>query len=105
MKKNYYIPQSLLGTSNAKTIKGMKKGWTTYIMYMSPFKDNSKGVNVCPHASAGCAAACLVGSGRGVFKSVHSARRNKTEFFLQDRQLFLNKLLRDLTVIQNRAIK
>jgi hypothetical protein len=37
----------------------------TYIVYMSPFTDNSKGINVCSHASKGCADSCLVGSGFG----------------------------------------
>jgi hypothetical protein len=36
----------------------------TYIVYMSPFTDNSKGINVCSHASKGCADSCL-GSGFG----------------------------------------
>ena len=55
---SYYVPNNLLSKGgDAKTIKGEKKGWKTYIMYMSPFTDNSLGVNLCPHATAGCAAA------------------------------------------------
>lgn len=101
---NYYIPQKLLNANgDAKTIKGLKKGWITYIMYMSPFTQNSMGVNVCPHASAGCAAACLVGSGRGGFTdNVTRGRRNKTEFFLHNREGFLQKLYKELTLIEKK---
>lgn len=101
---NYYKPAKLLNANgDAKTIKGLKKGWLTYIMYMSPFTDNSKGINLCPHASTGCAAACLVGSGRGRFSNVQSGRRNKTEYFLHDRVGFLNQLVRELTLIANKS--
>ena len=33
---NYYIPNNLLSTENAKTSKGEKLGITTYISYLSP---------------------------------------------------------------------
>jgi hypothetical protein len=101
---SYYVPQKLLSANgDAKTKKGLKKGWTTYIMYMSPFTANSLGVNVCPHATAGCAAACLNEAGRGGFtSSVQKGRRNKTEFFLQNRAAFLEKLYKELTLISKR---
>lgn len=101
-KTNYYIPQKLLGTQNAKTIKGNKIGWQTHIVYLSPFTKNSKGINLCPHASAGCAAACLVGAGRGKFTSVERARRNKTEYFLHDREGFLAQLHKELMLISKK---
>ena len=100
----FYVPQNLLNSGgDAKTIKGEKLNWKTYIMYLSPFTDNSKGVNVCSHASAGCAAACLVGSGRGGFSdNVKRGRRNKTEFFLHDRKGFFMKLYKELTLISKK---
>jgi hypothetical protein len=83
----------LLSTNNAKTIKGEKLGYKTFILYMSPFTANSKGINVCSHASQGCADSCLVGSGfGGMYTNVMQGRVNKTEFFLRDRVAFLNKL-------------
>jgi hypothetical protein len=85
--------QVLLTTNNAKTIKGEKLGYMTYILYMSPFKANSKGINVCSHASKGCADSCLVGSGfGGMYESVYKGRVAKTEYFLRDRVGFLNQL-------------
>jgi len=89
---NYTIPKNLLSTNNAKTIKGEKKGYTTYIMYLSPFTQNSKGINLCSHASEGCAKACLFGSGAARFDRVQAGKINKTEYFLADRQGFLAQL-------------
>jgi len=94
---NYRVTK-LLTTNNAKTIKGEKLGYITYILYMSPFTANSKGINVCPHASAGCAKSCLVGSGfGGMFTSVYEGRKNKTEFFLADRAKFLLQIDEEIT--------
>lgn len=84
---------TLLTTNNAKTIKGEKLGYITYILYMSPFTANSKGINVCSHASKGCADSCLVGSGNGgMFEGVKQGRVKKTEYFLRDRVAFLHQI-------------
>lgn len=83
----------LLSTNNAKTIKGEKLGYMTYILYMSPFNLNSKGINVCSHASKGCADSCLVGSGfGGMYTSVMQGRVNKTEYFLTSSIEFMYQL-------------
>jgi hypothetical protein len=99
----HYKPHKLLNTQNPKTIKGEKKGVKTYILYMSPFTANSQGINLCPHASKGCAAACLNGSGfGGMYPHVADGRRNKTEYFLSDRTGFLNQLDKEIgSVIRN----
>lgn len=87
------IKRPLLSTNNTKTMKGEKLGYKTYIMYLSPFNQNSKGINVCSHASKGCAEACLFGSGfGGIYTSVEQGRIRKTEFFLKDRLGFLTQL-------------
>lgn len=89
--KNYTIPARLLspGHSNAKTAKNEIK---TFILYLAPYNQNAAGVNICPNASKGCAAACLWGAGRGAFTSVQNARINKTNFYIQDKSLFIKKL-------------
>jgi hypothetical protein len=87
------IKKPLLSTNNTKTMKGEKLGYKTYIMYLSPFTQNSKGINVCSHASKGCAEACLFGSGfGGIYTNVEQGRIRKTEYFLKDRLGFLNQL-------------
>jgi len=88
-----YYQSKLLTTNNHKTIKGQKMGYITYILYMSPFTDNSKGINLCPFASKGCSKACLVNSGfGGMYEKVKEGRRNKTEWFLANRSEFMTKL-------------
>jgi len=85
--------QTLLTRKNTKTMKGEKLGYRTYILYMSPFTFNSKGKNVCSHASAGCAESCLVGSGfGGMYNHVKAGRIKKTEWYIRNRVEFLNKV-------------
>ena len=89
--KNYTIPARLLspGHTNAKTAKNEIK---TFILYLAPYNQNASGVNLCPKASKGCAAACLFTAGRGAFNSVQNARINKTNFYINDKALFIKKL-------------
>jgi len=96
MMTQFKKPKSLFGTQNAKTSKGEKLGFTTYILYMAPEKQNSMGKNVCPKATAGCKAACLFTAGRGRFTNVAKARMNKTEYFLQARAEFMNQVAKEI---------
>lgn len=100
MKTQTYIPNSLLTTNNAKTIKSLKYGVTTYILYLSPHRQNSQNKSVCPMASTGCISACLYGAGHGSMSTVQKGRINKTELFLQDRNLFLKMLYVEISQIQ-----
>lgn len=86
--------QLLATGTDAKTVKGEKFGWKTFIMYLAPF--NLSGRNVCPFASAGCAAACLNTAGRGAMKNVQDARLRKTKWFFEDRAGFLDALRSDI---------
>ena len=95
METNYKTPARLLsaGISNAKTKKNELK---TFILYLAPYKQNFKGVNICPKASKGCAAACLFTAGRGAFNSVQNARINKTNFYIENKPLFIKKLASEI---------
>lgn len=99
----YAKSNNLLSTNNAKTIKGEKLGYTTYIMYLAPFTQNSKGINLCSHASVGCAKACLFSSGAARFDRVQQGKIDKTEWFLDNRIEFLAKLDAEITVIEKKA--
>lgn len=92
----YKRPTTLFGTQNAKTIKGEKLGFTTFILYMSPEKQNTSGKNLCAHASEGCKAACLFTAGRGAFSNVMTGRLNKTEYFLREKDLFLDQVYNEV---------
>ena len=100
----YKIPKNLLskGTTNAKTSKNEQD---TYILYLAPYNQNSKGINICPKASEGCAAACLFSAGRGAFSNVIKARQNKTEYYLHDKKTFINQLANELIKIDKKASK
>lgn len=98
-----YRKTKLLTTNNHKTIKGEKLGYITYILYMSPFTDNSKGINLCPFASKGCSAACLFNSGfGGMYAKVKEGRQNKTEWFLANRAEFMDTLDTEIAAIVKR---
>lgn len=100
----YTIPKNLLskGTSNTKTAKNSLK---TYILYLAPYNQNSKGINICPKASKGCAAACLFTAGRGRFDNVKNARINRTEYYLADKERFCLQLAGELVQINKTAKK
>lgn len=89
---------------NAKTIKGQKKGFMTGILYLAP-SDESKLINVCPHASAGCRAACLYTAGRGAMGMIKRARIAKTAKFAGNRDAFLAQIETDIRILQVRAEK
>lgn len=98
--KNYFN-RPLLTFNNVKTVKGQKKNFVTAILYLSPFTLNSKGVNLCPMASEGCANACLFESGfGGIYQSVKNGRLEKTEFYLSNRIAFLDKLVDEITKLE-----
>ena len=95
--------KNLLTFNNAKTIKGQKKKFVTAILYMSPFTQNSKGVNLCPMASNGCASACLFESGfGGIYMNVKQGRIEKTEFYLSNRIAFLDKLVVEISKLEKK---
>ena len=77
------------GSTNAKTKKNSIR---TFIMYLRPFTLNSKGINICSHASVNCAAVCLETAGHGAFASVQNARAKRTEFYINNRREFLMQL-------------
>ena len=96
------MKQNLLGiNTNYKTIKNEKVGVLTGIIYMAPY--NLSGKNVCPNASAGCAAACLNTAGRGAMNVVQRARLKKTFRFWNNRNKFLMDLATEIGRLKRRA--
>ena len=80
--------------NNAKTVKGQKNGYKTGILYLAP--STQSGFNVCPQASQGCKKACLFTAGRGAFNNVQQGRINKTRWFIQERETFINQLDKEI---------
>ena len=95
--------KSLLSVdTNAKTVKGQKRGFMTGILYLAP--DRVSGLfNACPNASNGCRNLCLYYAGRGAFNSVQQARTAKTIFYVKDRQAFLATLTENVASVIRKA--
>jgi len=89
------------GKTNAKIAKNLKT-INSYIMHLSPHKENSYGKNVCGHASNGCASACLNTAGRGAFSNVRNARIKKTDYLFDDMNSFLSTLSNELRKANNK---
>jgi hypothetical protein len=95
------LPASLLTTGNPKVAKGEAHGVLTAIMHLAP--ERVSGRNVCPHATAGCAAACLNTAGRGGIgldsdglNVIQVARIRRTRWFHRDRPAFLAALVAEV---------
>lgn len=95
--KQYKDVKNLL--SKGGNTKINKNEITTYNLSLAPYKQNAKGINLCPKASKGCALACLFTAGRGKFTNVQQARINKTNYYLFDKQKFLNQLAKEINKI------
>jgi hypothetical protein len=93
----------LLSKNNSKLLKGEKLGWLTLGLSLAPFTMSGK--NLCPHASAGCAAACLFSAGMGRFPNVKKARIDKAKFFNDSQPAFLIQLQREIAAGIKRATK
>jgi hypothetical protein len=90
-----YQKKNLLsnGKTNSKTAKNEIK---TFILYLAPHTKNSKGFNICAHASTGCIKACLDTAGMGIFSNVQNARIEKSNYFVEYRKEFLIHLAKEI---------
>ena len=93
----------LLSANNTKIKKGEKLGWKTLGLSLAPHTISGK--NLCPHASEGCALACLNTAGMGVFSNVQKARLEKTKYLLENRAEFLNQLKKEISNAKKRIEK
>lgn len=88
--------------TDAKTIKGPKKGYLTGILYLAP--SDASGINVCANASAGCKAACLYTAGRANYLAmINESRIRKTRELFRDREAFIAQLSRDIDALKRKA--
>lgn len=98
----YHPVKNLLSISaDAKTIKGNKLGIMTGVLYLAPH--NLSGFQVCPKASEGCKLACLYTAGRGVYTKCQDARINKTRWFFENRESFMQTIVSDIARLIRKA--
>lgn len=95
--------QKILNFQNAKTSKGEKKLFKTGVIYLAP--NTIAGPNICPAATKACISACLYTSGRGAFNSVQTARIKKTKSYHADKQVFINRLEKEIVNAEKLAKK
>jgi hypothetical protein len=89
-------------SSDAKTVKGLKLGFLTGILYLSPA--DKSGHNVCAMATlAECKAPCLDEAGRGAFDSVQMARLSKTDWFFNSRDTFMAEFIDSVFALVRKA--
>jgi hypothetical protein len=101
---------SLLTVGNPKLLKGQKKGYLSSVLHLAPA--NLSGKEVCPKRTAGCTAACLNTAGRGgIFKKgettnvIQQARIRKTKMFFENREEFMNQLIKEIYATIHKAKK
>jgi hypothetical protein len=97
----------LSDSSDAKTVKGIKYGYLTGILYLAPADTLGKEYpNLCPTSeAAGCRRACLYTAGRGAFSNVQLARIAKTKRFHDDHAAFMRDIVWSVERIQRKAAR
>jgi hypothetical protein len=93
----------ILNKGNAKTKKGEKFGYKTFGIHLAP--STLSGFNACLWASKACIKACLNTAGHGQRESVQIARIEKTKKFFQEENLFMEKLVEEITAAIKSAKK
>lgn len=83
--------------ADAKTVKGLKRGYLTGILYLIPSAE------LCPGCSEGCRRVCLVSAGHGQMKSVYKARARKTQMYLHKFNMFKKFLIEDIQELVKKA--
>lgn len=89
--------------TDAKTVKGVKFGFLTGILYLAP--NILSGYEVCPKSTAGCRAACLYTAGHGGYNNVKNARIKKTRHFFENRKEFMSALHKNIISLIKKAEK
>ncbi len=95
--------------SDAKTVKGNKRGYLTAVLYLAPAGE-AGGRTMCPYSSPECEDACLNWAGRaGIFKAgedtnaIQQARIRRTLAYLADPQAFEDMLASDIDKLVREA--
>ena len=90
--------------SNPKVAKNAKAGVMTAPLHLAPF--DLSGYQVCPQASAGCAAACLHTAGNPAYMAQKDAsRKAKTQAYFKARPAFMALLAFEIAALVRKAEK
>lgn len=106
LKAAGYSFSSLLAApeSNPKVAKNGKLGVLAAPLHLAPF--DLSGFQVCPQASAGCAAACLHTAGNPAYMAQKDiSRKVKTRAYFKERKAFMAALYFEIEALQRKADK
>ena len=101
MYTGYKTANILTVNKDDKTVKGLKYGVITGVVYLAPH--TISGYQVCAKASKGCKKACLYTSGHGRYTNVQEARIRKTKWFFQERDTFMAQLVKNIEALVRKA--
>lgn len=104
-------------TTSAKIAKGEKLGFLTGVLYLIPADLHGFGKTLCPFASAGCKATCLVVSGHSMRNyvarpllpnglpdnAVIRAWQEKTRLYFEERDVFMAQLAKEIMALVRAA--
>lgn len=102
----------IFSTDSAKAVKAEGYDFINAIQYLAPA--STSGVNLCPHASAGCIALCLGWfSGQASMvadlergsNSVRASRIAKAQRFMHDRAAYMADVVRSIELLLAKATK
>jgi hypothetical protein len=101
---NFIIPTEIMstGVSSAKLAKNKRP---SIVLYMSPVKRNSFGIDACPLASAACEAVCLDYSGQKVGQQKQRMAIARTDMYFAHRELFWERIYKEIEKGRAGAIK
>jgi hypothetical protein len=91
----------LLTHSSAKLAKTQTDNVQSVILYLDPLYSPS----MCAGASATCRKTCLINSGRMRMDNAKQARRKRTEYLHNYRELFMIQLQGELLLSHSRAFQ
>ena len=93
----------LLSVNNdSKTVKGVKEGYLTGILYLAPHTLVAD-KTLCKYSTKGCRTSCLYTAGRGRMRPVSEARERKTRLFLDNQYYFMANLIVDVSRLRRKA--
>lgn len=104
-------------TRSAKVVKGEKLGYLTGVLYLIPADLHGLGKTLCPFASMGCKATCLVVSGHSMRNyvarpllsnglpdnAVIRAWQEKTRLYFEERDAFMDQLNKEIMALARTA--
>lgn len=89
--------------SNPKVAKNGKLDVLAAPLHLAPF--DLSGFQVCPQASAGCAAACLHTAGNPAYMAgKDKSRKTKTRAYFKEREAFMAVLYFEIAALQRKAM-